>query len=288
MSSRRLVVLGQSGLLGQAVKRRAEFLGTRFIGVDRSSMLNLENLLTRPHDLFSELNLRPRDLVLNAIGKTKQLIDETDLASKESARWLNAELPALLSNACAEKGIGYLQIGTDCVFSGRRGSYSESDSHDARDFYGRTKSIGESGKNVVIIRTSFVGPAQVTNRGLWGWIYGLPRGSTIEGFEDHLWNGVTTEVIANIILAGFQEGYHFNGIQHLIPKDVVTKGQLVALIADRLSRRDLIVEPSITGNPKNMTLSTNDQIANLDLWRLAGFDGPLTIRRMIEQQALID
>lgn len=36
-----------------------------------------------------------------------------------------------------------IQIATDCVYSGKKGDYLESDLHDPTDVYGKTKSLGE-------------------------------------------------------------------------------------------------------------------------------------------------
>ena len=278
------MVLGQSGLLGQAVKRRAALLGDQLLGVDRRSMPNLELLLRSPQYLISELNLSAGDLVLNAIGKTKQMIDETDEASKKLAHWLNSELPISLSNECNDNDIGYIQIGTDCVFSGKRGAYTESDVHDAEDYYGRTKSIGESGGNVNVVRTSFVGPSETENPGLWGWIEGQPPNSSINGYINHFWNGVTTDLLAKLVVNGFQEEYVFHGVQHFVPADAVTKHQLVSLIANRLGRNDLTVKQLETSNGKNMTLSTRDPDKNNELWNLAGYDSAARIADLINTQ----
>ncbi|NIN35624.1 MAG: sugar nucleotide-binding protein, partial [Gammaproteobacteria bacterium] len=38
-----------------------------------------------------------------------------------------------------------IHISTDCVFSGDKGHYTESEFADARDLYGRTKYLGEIG-----------------------------------------------------------------------------------------------------------------------------------------------
>ena len=48
------------------------------------------------------------------------------------------------------------QIATDCVFDGEKGNYSELDSHNARDVYGKSKSLGEvNNKNFYNLRCSF-------------------------------------------------------------------------------------------------------------------------------------
>ena len=42
------------------------------------------------------------------------------------------------------KSFKYIQIGTDCVFSGEVGGYFEDSFQDAKDIYGKTKIGGEA------------------------------------------------------------------------------------------------------------------------------------------------
>jgi dTDP-4-dehydrorhamnose reductase len=51
-----------------------------------------------------------------------------------------------------------IHFSTDCVFSGRRGGYSETDESDAQDLYGRSKFLGEIAyPNALTLRTSIIG-----------------------------------------------------------------------------------------------------------------------------------
>lgn len=68
--------------------------------------------------------------------------------SKESAWKVNAELPGLLAEECAIRGIFMVQISTDFVFDGTSGPYSEdappSPFTERIGWYGFTKGIGEA------------------------------------------------------------------------------------------------------------------------------------------------
>ena len=51
-----------------------------------------------------------------------------------------------------------VQLSTDCVFSGEKGNYIETDIADAKDVYGKSKSMGEIIlDNVITIRKSTIG-----------------------------------------------------------------------------------------------------------------------------------
>ena len=286
MSEPKLVILGSSGLLGSAVLRRSAASDVPCIGVSRTGNPGLYSLLRDPDLLFKDLEIRTGDMVFNAIGKTKQKIDIGDQDSVIEAKWLNSALPSQIASACARNNVHYLQIGTDCVFSGDRGNYTELDDHDARDIYGITKSDGESSEHVNLIRTSFVGPSHEFNPGLWGWVSRLERHAEITGYTNHLWNGVSVGAIAEIVIKVFSSGVSINGAQHLVPKDRVTKLKLVELIARRLGRNDLRISSGESEVSKDMTLRTVSPAANSELWSLAGYVDPPTVEELIESQQI--
>ncbi len=80
------------------------------------------------------------DVVINCIGIIKQQpIAKDPIASIT----LNALFPHRLAHACQAVGARMIHISTDCVFSGSKGNYTETDIPDANDLYGRTKLLGE-------------------------------------------------------------------------------------------------------------------------------------------------
>jgi dTDP-4-dehydrorhamnose reductase len=86
-----------------------------------------------------------------------------------------------------------IHASSDCVFSGRRGQYSVADERDAEDVYGLSKALGEavaqSGR-CWVIRTSIIGPELGKGWGLMGWF--LRQSGEVNGYTNHLWNGITT------------------------------------------------------------------------------------------------
>ena len=72
---------------------------------------------------------------------------------------INALLPHEIANICEKSGSRLIHISTDCVFDGKKGSYSESDVSNATDLYGRTKYLGEvvDRPHCVTLRTSWSG-----------------------------------------------------------------------------------------------------------------------------------
>jgi dTDP-4-dehydrorhamnose reductase len=83
--------------------------------------------------------VRP-DVIINCFGLIKQLVDAQDPLSTLP---VNAMFPHRLARLCGFAGIWMIHVNTDCVFSGRKGLYTENDPSDAEDLYGKYKFIGE-------------------------------------------------------------------------------------------------------------------------------------------------
>ena len=84
--------------------------------------------------------VRPQ-AVINCVGIIKQLAGAQDPVLSLT---VNSLLPHLLQRLVVESGARLIHISTDCVFSGRKGMYTEHDASDAEDLYGRTKFLGET------------------------------------------------------------------------------------------------------------------------------------------------
>ena len=68
-------------------------------------------------------------------------------------------MPIRLAKFCELNKIYFLHISTDCVFTGKKGNYSESMKKDSIDLYGILKIKVKSKINfTTTIRTSFIGP----------------------------------------------------------------------------------------------------------------------------------
>lgn len=138
--------------------------------------------------------IRP-DWVINCIG----LIKQQQLAQEAvPAISLNALLPHRLAKVCKENGARLLHISTDCVFSGASGNYTEKDTADAEDLYGRTKLLGEVDyPHCLTLRTSIIGHELNGKHGLLEWF--LAQKGTIKGFRRAFFSGLPTIELARVI-----------------------------------------------------------------------------------------
>jgi dTDP-4-dehydrorhamnose reductase len=152
------------------------------------------------------------------------------------------------------------------------------------DVYGYSKVLGEAAlSNTNILRVSVIGNEISTNTELKSWVESQPRGKHLQGYSNHLWNGVTPLQLGRVISGVIQNNLWFAGNQHLVPLDSISKFELISLIAKLADREDLVIEPFRTGQSVNRTLSTINIERNLSLWAYAGYDSPPGIKQMIEQ-----
>jgi dTDP-4-dehydrorhamnose reductase len=121
-----------------------------------------------------------------------------------------------------------IHITTDCVFSGKDGSYNELSEHDETNDYGMSKSLGEL-CNATIIRTSIIGEEVQNKRSLLEWVKSN-KGKDINGFVNHFWNGVTCLELSNVIYKIINEKLYWNGVRHIFSPKSVSKFELVSMI----------------------------------------------------------
>src|SRR6267378_3739933 len=161
----RVLIVGVTGMLGNALHQvfaadpRYETWGTlrdagaRRFFAERDHARLLPDVDIGDQDaLVTTLNRVRPDVVINAVGVVKQLAVANDPLIVLP---VNAMFPHRLARLCDLAGARLIHISTDCVFSGRRGNYTESDVSDAEDLYGKSKYMGEvqDRPNVITLRT---------------------------------------------------------------------------------------------------------------------------------------
>ena len=166
------------------------------------------------------------DIVINCVGVLKPNIDQVGVAS---TIMINSMFPQVVADICSKKHANFIHISSDCVFTGRKGSYTEDDNCDASDLYARTKSIEPS--NSLTLRTSFIGEevGDFLGKGLISWLLNQPSG-TIDGYTNCLWNGVSCLQLCKIIrnIVDDQQIEHL--VRHVHSPYVVSKYELCRFI----------------------------------------------------------
>jgi len=154
---------------------------------------------------------------------------------------INSLYPHVLHRLCRARGVRLVHVSTDCVFSGRKGAYRESDPSDAEDVYGRSKFLGEvAGPGAVTLRTSIIGRELSVERGLVEWFLSQ-RGRKVKGFTKAVFSGLTTLELSKVIRRVLADWVELEGLYH-VAAEPVTKFDLLKLIRD-VYRLDVEIEP---------------------------------------------
>ena len=207
----------------------------------------------------------------------------------ERAVKVNSLFPHQIAARPIRNGARVIQIATDCVYSGKKGSYVESDEHDPLDVYGKTKSLGEvSSPRVYHLRCSIIGPEPKEHKFLIDWFLGQPKKAQVNGFVNHLWNGVTTLHFARLCQGIITRGVTLKQLQHIIPAGEVTKCELLQHFARYFHREDVSITPVQAPVVIDRTLRTTDEASNLAVWAAAGYPQPPSIPEMVAELAGFD
>ena len=134
-----VAVLGTTGMLGNSVVQEFAKFDGELIGSARNKQT--DERLAKSFLLDANSNDLPKplvelgesDFVINCVGVIKPYIDDNSASSRKNALLINGLFPYLLEALATERGFKVIQIATDCVFSGIKGNYVETDFHDAVD-----------------------------------------------------------------------------------------------------------------------------------------------------------
>lgn len=281
----KFVVLGSTGMLGSEVARVAKERGLNCIEVSRFEGIHFDTTLQSFDVLAKSLNLSAADYVVNCIGWIPQKSLGDPNSDGALAHALNEQLPNQIDQSAKSLGFGWVQIATDCVFSGVSGGYAEPSPKDASDLYGLTKIAGEKhSSSAMQIRCSIIGPDDRTNSGLYSWFLSQARsGTAVTGYNNHLWNGVSTTAFARLAVGLALAGARVPFASHWLPIGTVTKFELLRLFAACLGYAPDSVVEGVGPRDVDRTLSTLEPSKNLELWRIAGYEEIPTIQELVAE-----
>ena len=235
----KVLILGVSGMLGSAMFRtfaeapaftvygsaRGEGAARHFDAALRDRIVPGVDVEQHDSLVRAFAAIRP-DLVINCVGVVKQLAAAADPLQTIP---INAMLPHRLAALCQAGGARLVHISTDCVFSGAKGMYQETDFPDADDLYGRSKLLGEVDyPNAITLRTSIIGHELGGSRSLLNWFL-AQQGST-RGFTRAVFSGLPTVVLARLIRDVIVPQPALRGLYHVAAAPI-NKYELLQLIA---------------------------------------------------------
>lgn len=247
----KILILGVTGMLGNSMFRflsqdsKFDVYATArnnsarsYFSKDLSDKL-ITNVDVENHDSLVEVfNKAKPEIVINCIGLVKQLADANDPLK---ALPINSLLPHRLANLCKLANSRLIHISTDCVFSGKKGNYKESDFPDCYDLYGHSKFLGEVDyPHAITLRTSIIGHELAGNRSLINWF--LSAEGQVKGFEKAIYSGFPTVELARIIRDFVLPNKELHGLYHVASKPV-NKLELLKLVAE-IYNKEIDIIPS--------------------------------------------
>lgn len=235
----RVLVIGASGMIGSTVlrvlseKKDWQVSGSvrngdarRFFAAEIAGRIVEGGEAENPDALAKVLDAIRPDVVINCAGQTKHKPEaENPLVSIP----INTLMPHRLAGLCKLAGARLIHVSTDCVFSGEKGNYLETDFADARDVYGKSKALGEvTYPHTVTLRTSTIGHEFQTRYGLLEWF--LSQEGRCKGYNRAVFSGLPTVVFAQVIRDVVIAHPELSGLYH-VAASAINKYDLLELIA---------------------------------------------------------
>lgn len=254
---KKILIIGATGLIGHQVflrlKARSDF---DVYSMAHQRKIDDETILLDARDehfLEEKITEIQPDVIVNCMGI---LISEAN-EDPTHAIFLNAYIPHFLKNIVNKLNAKLVHISTDCVFSGKKGSYVEADLKDADDIYGRSKGLGEvTDEPHLTLRTSVIGPELKDGEELFHWF--MRQQSAIKGFTKALWSGVTTLELAKAVEWAIDND--IQGLYQITNGIPINKYELLMLFK-KLTNKVIDIE-AVEGRVTNKTLLDTRQELN--------------------------
>lgn len=249
---KKIVLFGATGMAGHVVftyfKENSNY---EIVNVVYRQQLNDDSIVVdvTNKEAVSDLILKQKpDIIINCIG----VLIKGSKSHPDNAIYINAYFPHLLKRLADEVNAKLIHISTDCVFTGNKGAYIESDFKDADDVYGRSKALGEVvNQKDLTIRTSIIGPElKSEGEGLFHWF--MKQNGTINGFTNAIWGGVTTIELAKAIEEAINQ--EKTGLMHLSNGEPISKYDLLKLFKEIYKRESISVHP-FEGTPCDKSIA---------------------------------
>ena len=232
---RRFLVIGSTGLLGQALMKVLKAQGKNAIGVARSyADISLD--ITNENDLHDLLCSQKPDVIINTAALVDLALCEEnpDLAYK-----INAKPSIELSNYASTQNIKYVYISTDHYYSNdKNNTHDEMAPLKLNNQYAVTKQMGEgfalSDDNSLIVRTNIVGFRGQSERPTfveWA-IETLKNKEHLQLFDDFYTSSIDVRSFSKALLELIEKD--INGIINLAGSHVTNKKDFILALAHKL------------------------------------------------------
>jgi dTDP-4-dehydrorhamnose reductase len=269
----KVLILGSTGLLGnqlasyfQKQKKLNKFKLYITARKKKNNNIYFDALVEKT---YKNIIFFKPDFIINCIGLIKPHVNLNSELSLINCLKINSILPMRLSKYFKNSKI--IHFTTDGVFDGKKGNYIETDAHSGSDFYGKSKSLGEVvANNVMNLRCSIIGFEKKTSYSFLNW-YWKNKDKKINGYKNHIWNGITSDALAKICFGIINKNLFLNGTFHILPADKISKYELLCLFNKYLNKNKSRIKPTNSKIAFDGSLKTNYKNFNLKVWKAAGY-----------------
>lgn len=253
---KKILIIGIKGMAGHVLFKALPQLGNYDIyGIARNietgdKIFNLD--VSNTEDLKKIITLQ-FDVIINCIG----ILNKDAEDNPDKAIWFNSYFPHLLESLTKDTKTKVISISTDCVFSGKKGNYTETDLKDGEGFYATSKALGEINNHKdLTIRTSIIGPElNKDGIGLFHWF--MLQKHEVNGFSQAFWSGITTVELSKVIHQAIQQ--NITGLIVIAGETKIDKYSLLNLFNAIFKKNAIVIhENSKYKVDKSMYSSRND------------------------------
>jgi len=265
---KKIMILGADGMAGHAISdylKSIDKYNIFTVGRTNSNDIVIKDIETDLEELDFMIHIHQPDIIINCIGMLVKACSD----NPAKAIFINGYFPHWLSKQKAK----IIHLSTDCVFSGNKGDYKDTDEKDGKGQYAEVKSIGEivNDKDLTI-RMSIIGKELKKNgSGLFDWF--LRQKGTITGYDKAYWTGITTSELAKAIDKLIEA--NFTGLYQLAFPYKISKYELIQLIAKIWKKFDVKIERDVSNTHDKSLVNTSKSIPDYKL--------PMSYKVMLEE-----
>jgi dTDP-4-dehydrorhamnose reductase len=184
----------------------------------------------------------------------------------ELAKWVNSDIPMLVSKICLNKSLYFCHISTDAVFGDNRKFDNETEETKPMTIYGKTKLEGEIGvmstnDKSVINRVNFVGYSNKKSSLVNYFVDSFLRNERVLGYSNVYFTPLHASNTARVVLEMMDKGY--KGLWHVVGSKRISKYSFgkrlfkkIGFNAHQLEKNKLVLDKN--GIQRNLDLSLSN------------------------------
>ena len=246
----RILLFGKDGQLGRELQNSISSIA-ELVALNKN-----DSDLTDHDQIVHHIQQNKPSLILNAAAFTA--VDQAE-TEPYAARLVNGIAPGIIANEAKKIGAHFIHFSTDYVFDGRKtGAYTEQDSPNPINMYGKSKLVGEQsiqdvGGSYLIFRTSWL--YDRSSESFVGKVLHWARNQPImkivyDQSGSPTWSRTLAELTAKVLTIGGEDFNHYlrqrRGIYHLAGKGQVSRYDwALAIMANDPKSEEQVVESVI-------------------------------------------